>query len=81
MRVAVALASALASGVAGEAIAQNMGWSTVTPSITSVDPLDKVLRVQRQQQQRAGSAASAPAGRPTASTFCRLSKAIGRSPK
>ena len=73
MRVAVALALALASGVAGQAIAQNMGWSTITPSITGVDPLGQVLREQR-EQQRAGAAASAPAG-PAASTLYTPSKA------
>jgi hypothetical protein len=63
----------LASGLLGQAAAQNMGWSTITPSIAGVDPLGLVLREQRQQQ--AGEAAPAPAGQKATSTRYTPSKA------
>lgn len=44
----VALAFVLAVGIAQTAAAQNMSWSTITPSITGVDPLGQVLREQRE---------------------------------
>ena len=74
MRLAAALAFAVAWGIAGQAAAQNMGWSTITPSITGVDPLGQVLREQR-ERQRAGAAAPAPAGQQAASALYTPSKA------
>ncbi|WP_157039766.1 DUF6683 family protein [Aquincola tertiaricarbonis] len=42
----------LVAGLLETAAAQNMGWSTITPSIAGTDTLGLVLREQMQQQQR-----------------------------
>lgn len=68
MRAAVALGLALILGTARPAAAQNMGWSTITPSITGVDPLGQVLREQR-EQQRTGAAAPAPVGQQASTLY------------
>ncbi|MGR4867089.1 DUF6683 family protein [Caulobacter sp. LARHSG274] len=74
MRAAVALGVALALRIVGQASAQDMGWSTITPSITGVDPLGQVLREQR-EQQRTGAAAPARPDPQAESTFYTPSKA------
>ncbi len=53
----LALAFAMTAAIAQPAAAQNMSWSTITPSITGVDPLGQVLREQREQRASAAPAA------------------------
>lgn len=50
--VALSVGVSMALGLAAPAAAQNMGWSTIVPSITGTDTLGLVLREQMQQQQR-----------------------------
>lgn len=62
---------AVVSGLAAPVAAQNMGWSTITPSITGTDTLGLVLREQMQQQRsgQRGSAPEAPAAGATSLRF------------